>query len=318
MGFRVSDATIFLNAVRHTRLNRYRLSQVQEQIGSGKRINSLGDDPSDATRVLGLRRDTARLEQFERGVESARSRLVPSEGQLANLTDLLSRLRELALTAQDPDTQTKRDQIRVEVEERFEELFQIANTRYGDGYLFSGYRTDQPAYTRGGDFVDGLVDAVNPTATYNGDTNVLQIRIGEASQIESNVPGSAIFAGDFDGDNATDTNRVNLFDTVRELRNRLLDPAVAGDPKDMVDDLDLAIGQVVEVRGRIGAMLNRLDTTDDQIDGLKLTLETERSAIEDLDLVEASTRLASEETAYRASLAVTSRVIQPSLLDFLG
>jgi flagellar hook-associated protein 3 FlgL len=317
MGFRVSDATIFLNALRHTRLNRYRLSQVQDQFGSGKRINSLGDDPGDATRVLGLRRDAARLEQFDRSIESARTRLVPSESQLSSLTDLLSRLRELALAATDPDTQGKRDQIRAEVEERFEELFQIANTRHGDGYLFSGYRTDLPAYTRGSDFPLGVVDAVNPTATYNGDANVQLIRIGEASQIEASIPGSVVFEGDFDGDGATDANRVNLFDTVRELRNRLLDPTT-GDPKAMTGELDLAIQQVVEVRGRIGAMLNRLDTTEDQLGNLKLALETERSAIEDLDPIEASTRLVSHETTYRASLAVTSRVIQPSLLDFLS
>ena len=54
-----------------------------------------------------------------------------------------------------------------------DELFQIANTRFGDGYLFSGYRTDLPAFTRGGDFVDGVVDAVNPTAAYNGDATLL-------------------------------------------------------------------------------------------------------------------------------------------------
>jgi flagellar hook-associated protein 3 FlgL len=317
MAFRVSDATIFLNAVRHTRYNRYQLSQVQEQIGTGKRINSLGDDPSDATRVLGMRRDLARIEQFERGIDSARARLEPGESQLASLTDLLSRLRELALQATDPDTQGKRDQIRAEVEERFEELFQIANTRHGDGYLFSGYRTDLPAFTRGSEFAEGVVDAVNPTATYNGDANVQLIRIGEASQIEASVPGSAIFQGDFDGDGATDANRVNLFDTVRELRNRLLDPTT-GDPVAMTAELDVAIQQVLEVRGRSGAMLNRLDTTENQLESLKLALETERSGLEDLDLIEASTRLAGWETAYQASLAVTSRVIQPSLLDFLG
>jgi flagellar hook-associated protein 3 FlgL len=317
MGFRVSDATIFLNAVRYTRLNRFYLSQVQDQIGSGKRLNSLGDDPGDAARVLGLRRDAARLEQFERNVNAARTRLEPAENQLASLTDLLTRLRELAIAAGNPAYSGELDKLQIEVEQRFDELFQIANTRFGDGYLFSGYRTDLPAYTKGGDFTPGLVDAVNPTATYNGDANVLQIQIGEAALIDATVPGSVIFAGDFDGNGATDAGRVNLFDMVRELRNRLLDPTT-GNPADLTGDIDLALTQVLEVRGRIGAMLNRLDTTEQQLEALQVALETERSALEDLDLVEASTRLASYETVYQASLAVTARVIQPSLLDFLG
>jgi len=317
MSFRVSDSTIFLDAVRYNRLNRYRLSQLQGQVQSGRRLTSLADDPSDAARVLGLRRDAARLEQFERGIGAARARLEPSESQLASLSDLLARLRELAVAAGNGPLAQERDKIQVEVEQRFDELFQLANARFGDGYLFSGYRTDLPAYTRGGDFTDGLVDAVNPTATYNGDANVLEIQIGEASRVEASVAGSAIFAGDFDGDAATDAGRVNLFEVVREFRNRLLDPTT-GNPADMTGDLDLAIGQVLELRGRIGATLNRLDTTEDQILTLGTSLETERSALEDVDVAEAATRLARYETTYQASLAVTARVIQPSLLDFLS
>lgn len=317
MSFRISDATIFLNAVRYNQMNRYRLSQVQDQIGSGRRINSLADDPGDAARVLGLRRDAARLQQFDRSIDAARARLEPSESQLASLSDLLIRLRELALAAGSPATTEEHDKIQVEVEQRFDELFQIANTRFGDGYLFSGYRTDLPAFTRGGDFTDGLVDAVNPTATYNGDANVLEIQIGEASRIEASVPGSAIFGGDFDGDSAIDTGRVNLFDMVREFRNRLLDPST-GDPKDMTGDLDLALNQVLEMRGRIGATLNRLDTTEQQITDLGLALETERMSLEDVDPIEANSRLAHYEYTYQASLAATARVIQPSLLDFLS
>jgi flagellar hook-associated protein 3 FlgL len=320
MGFRVSDATIFLNAVRYNRLNRYRLTHLQDQVGSGRRITSLADDPTDAARVLGLRRDAARLEQFGRGIDSARARLDPTESQLASLSDLLIRLKELAVQAGNyttPEFDAERDKIRVEVEQRFDELFQLANARNGSGYLFSGYRTDLPAYTRGGDFTDGLVDAVNPTATYNGDANVLEIQIGEASRIEASVPGSAVFAGDFDGDGATDAGRVNLFDVVREFRNRLQDPTT-GNPADMSGDLDLALSQVVETRGRIGATLNRLESTKAQILDLGLALETEREALEGVDVAEALTRLARYETTYQASLAVTARVIQPSLLDFLG
>ena len=317
MGFRISDATIFLNAVRYNRMNRYRLTQLQDQMGSGKKITSLADAPGDAARILGLRRDKARLEQFERGIGAARARLEPTESQLSSLSDLLTRLRELAVEAGNPAYASERDKIQTEVEQRFDELFQVANARFGDGYLFSGYRTDTQAYTRGGAFTAGVVDSVNPTATYNGDTNALQIQIGEASSIQASVPGSAVFDGDFDGNGATDAGRVNLFDVVRAFRNRLVDPTT-GNPADMTGDLDLAIRQVLEVRGSVGATLNRLDTTEQQITDLGVTLETERVSLEDIDVAEAATRLASYQTTYQASLAVSARVMQPSLLDFLS
>jgi flagellar hook-associated protein 3 FlgL len=320
MGYRISDATIFHNAVRNTRLNRFGLSQLQAQLGSGKRLLSVGDDPTSGARVLALRRTDARLDQLDRNIDAARRRLEPTESQLASLSGLLNRLRELAVDVDGvqqlaPD---QRDQFRSEIEQRFEELFQISNARFADGYLFSGFRTDQETFTRGGGFVEGVVDAVNPTATYNGDTNILQIQVSETSSVDASVPGAMVFGGDFDGDGATDAGRVNLFDVVRDFRNRLMDPALAGSPLDVIDDLDAGINQVLQVRGSIGARLNRLDTTEAQIRELGVTLETQRSALEDLDLIEASSELASRENTFQASLAVTARVIQPSLLNFLS
>ena len=97
MGYRISDATIFHNAVRNTRLNRFGLSQLQAQLGSGKRLVSMGDDPTSGTRILALRRTDARLDQLDRNIDAARRRLEPTESQLASLSGLLSRLRELAV-----------------------------------------------------------------------------------------------------------------------------------------------------------------------------------------------------------------------------
>ena len=86
MAFRISDATIFNNAIRNARLNRFDLSKLHSQLSSGKRVNSLADDPSDASRILKLRRGATRLEQFSRNIDSARGRLEPVEQALPTPT----------------------------------------------------------------------------------------------------------------------------------------------------------------------------------------------------------------------------------------
>lgn len=48
-----------------------------------------------------------------------------------------------------------------------------------------------------------------------------------------------------------------------------------------------------------------------------MSLEARRAAVEDVDSVEVLVRLQSQELVYRSSLAVTSRVLQPSLMEFL-
>ena len=321
MPFRISDATLFHNAVRNARLNRFSLAQIQAEISSGKRILSVGDAPSDAARILDLRSASARVEQFRRNIDSARSRLEPTESALASVSDVLTRLRELAVSADVEEPQF--DLIKPEVEQLYDQLLQLANTRTTYGFLFGGFTTDSSPFTKVGNFVDGVVDEVtpDPDVVYSGDSGVVRVQIGEATTIDVSVAGSAIFEGDFAAPAGTDPGRVNLFDLVREFRNRLEDPtnpafAVPG-VAEVIDDLDLAIDQVLELRGRTGASLNRLDITESQLQSLEIVQEAERSSLEDTDLIAASTELAQRENVYQASLAVTARVLQPSLLDFL-
>ncbi len=321
MPFRISDATLFNTAVRNTRLNRFALAEIQAEISSGKRINSVADNPSDATRILDLRGASARLAQFRRNIDSARARLEPAESALASLTEILTRLRELAVSA---DIETPQfDLIKPEVEQLYDEMVQLANSRTSYGFMFGGFVTDASPFAKVGNFVDGVVDEAtpDPDVVYSGDAGVVRIQIGEATSIEVNISGSAIFEGDFAAPAGTDPGRVNLFDVVREFRNRLEDPTnpafAQPGPGEMIDDLDLALSQVLEVRGRIGASLNRLGITDSQLQSLEIFQEAERSTLEDVDLIAASTELAQRENIYQASLAVAARVLQPSLLDFL-
>ena len=321
MPFRISDAAIFQTAVRNARLNRFSLAQIQAEISSGKRINSMADAPTNAKRILDLRSASATVTQFRRNVDSARARLEPTEAALSALTDILTRLRELAVSADIEEPQF--NLIKPEVEQLYDGMLQLANTRTTHGFIFGGFETDAAPFTKVGDFVDGVVDEAtpDPDVVYSGDGGIVRIQIGEATTIEVNVPGAAVFEGDFTAPAGTDPGRVDLFDLVREFRNRLEDPtnpafAVPG-PGEVIDELDTALDQILELRGRIGANLSRLDITESQLQSLEIVQEAERSSLEDVDLISASTELAQRENIYQASLAVTARVLQPSLLDFL-
>jgi flagellar hook-associated protein 3 FlgL len=314
MAFRISDGTLFDNAVRHTQRNRFELSRIQNQLGTGKRVNSAGDDPAAASQILGLRRTLGRIEQFDRNIEAARTVLEPTETALASLTDALTRLRELAVSADIEEAEF--DQIRVEVEQLFDTVVALANTSVNGRALFGGFVTDSLPFTKTGDFSDGA-DAPPPSTSYIGDNGVFQMQIGESSTIAANLSGREVFLGSTDGDDTPDPPNVDIFDTIRELRNRLRDPSANGPPAGVLDDLDAALDQVLRARGTVGATLNRLDMTQAQLQSLEVTLEAQRSSLEDVDIITAASELQSRENAFQASLAVTARVIQPSLLNFL-
>lgn len=311
---RISDTSMFLQAVRNVQMNRSAVASLQLQVSSGKRINSLGDDPGDAAQVLGLRRSTARLDQFQRNIDAAKGLLEPAESTLKSVTDVLTRLRELAVSA---DVETSQfDKIRPEVEALFDEVMRLANTKVGSRYIFGGFDTATAPFTKTGSFTPG-VSAPPPSIAYGGDSGAMQIDIGESAQVQGNIPGNALFLGDTDGDGSfPDTGRVNIFGVISNLRNAL-DQASPNGVFAEIGNLDIALDQVVETRGAIGARLNRLEITESQLLSLKGTLEARRSDLEDSDSIETITELANQQNTLEASLAVIGRTIQPSILDFL-
>ena len=314
MPTRISDTSMFLQAVRNVQRNRSAVASLQLQISSGKRINSLGDDPGDAARVLGLRRATARLDQFERNIQAANGMLEPAESALKSVTDVLIRLRELAVSA---DVETAEfDSIRPEVEALFDEVMRLANTKVGQRYIFGGFDTATAPFTKTGAFTPGVA-APPPSIAYGGDNGALQIDIGESARVQGNIPGDALFLGYTNGDGTfPDAGRVNIFGVISNLRNAL-DQSNPDGVFAEIGNLDTALDQVVETRGAIGARLNRLEITESQLQSLRGTLEARRSDLEDSDTIETITELANQQNTLEASLAVIGRTIQPSILDFL-
>jgi flagellar hook-associated protein 3 FlgL len=68
----------------------------------------------------------------------------------------------------------------------------------------------------------------------------------------------------------------------------------------------------------VGARYARLEQAKQDNITASTTLESQRSGIEDVDPAKATIDLKSQEVAYQTALAVTGRVIQPTLMSFLS
>jgi flagellar hook-associated protein 3 FlgL len=311
MPTRVTDLDQFENAVRNIQRNRSELVRIQNQASSGRALQSAADDPGGTSRVLALRENLDRIDQFERNITSARAQLDHSESAIGAVSNVLVKARELAVSA---DTETDQfTQIRGEVDELFGQLVSLANTRVGDRFLFGGFVTNSPPITQ-----TGTLDDPGPIVSYGGDSGVISAAIDSGAQLDLNVTARELFFGSTDGDDVADGGFVNLFNVLQDLHKRLDDPAANGPPSGVLDEIDAGLSQVNQLRSRIGSRTNRLDAANDQLGSLRIALEGERSGLEDADLVETITKLQQQESTYQASLSVTARVLQPSLLAFLS
>lgn len=81
--------------------------------------------------------------------------------------------------------------------------------------------------------------------------------------------------------------------------------------------IDVHMDRVLSVRADLGAKTNRMELALERTKDNVLTFTKSLSKVEDVDLAETIMKLKNYENVYRASLSMGSKIIQPSLVDFL-
>lgn len=179
------------------------VSKTQQQLASGQRILTPADDPAAAARLMDVRETAEKISQFKRNADGAEARLSQEETALAGVGNLLQRVRELAVQANNGSQNNEtRGMIAKEVRQRLDELVGLANSQDASGeYLFAGFKgRTQPFTQEGGNF------------TYHGDQGQRLIQISSSVQIADSHPGSEVFLAIREG-NGTFATAADLANT---------------------------------------------------------------------------------------------------------
>lgn len=83
-------------------------------------------------------------------------------------------------------------------------------------------------------------------------------------------------------------------------------------------DIDASLGRLIDQRALTGETLKRIDGVEGRLSERKLGAQTERSAAEDLDMVEAYSRFQAQQTGYDAALKSYSMVQKLTLFQYIG
>ncbi len=396
---RVSTQGSYLTGLTAIQRLQAALDQTQRQISSGRRILTPSDDPIAASRSLEIRESLSRLTQFDRNAGIANNRLAQEEAALTSVNDVLQRVRELALQANNAtQSNESRGQIAVEMRQLLDNLVQLANQKDGNGrFMFAGNLEEVVPVTRS---VSGF--------QYNGDQGQRLLQVGESRQVADGDPGSDVFFrirrgnGDFvlspnagntgsgilgsgsvidptawvpdqytvtflaadnyevrdsggglvssgtwqDGDNirfngiefklngapavgdsfdVAPAGFQDVFTTVERLAAAIESDVIDDTSRAVMSnginagiiDVDQAIGNVLDVRTRVGSRLAVIEKQVDTNGAFALTLEETLAGIEDLDYAEALSRLSLEATTLEAAQQSFVRTQQLSLFNYL-
>jgi flagellar hook-associated protein 3 FlgL len=277
-----------------------RLSKTQEQLSTGRAINRPSDDPVGTTTAMRLRSSLAQAAQHQRNAEDGAGWLQMVDTTLSGATELVRRAKELGIQGVNGSNgPTAMAALGQEVSRLRDALLSAANTTYLGRPIFGGVTTGKTAYDASGNYVGTSSTGVMRTVA-TGD----RVRVDQdaAAAFGPNTPGSPP-TGD-------------VFADLAQLANDLTSGNLAGIQSGL-DALDAGLDRMTSALADVGTRANRLDRAVQAAKDATLTQTQSLSEVENVDLASATVQLKMQEVAYQAALGATSRVIQPSLLDFL-
>lgn len=299
------NAQLLLNLNR----NGNRMSDLQTQMSTGRKINKPSDDPVGITYSMRYRAELSSNEQYQDNVDAALSWLDFNDTMIGQAGSIIQRLKELTVKASNTtNPQTALTSIQTEVQQLKEQLIDIGNSKINGKYIFNGQNYDKKPY----DFVkdaNNLSDtrAVGDLLTDSGDINYI---VGDNVQLAINITGNNIFGSpdEKDGD--------HLFTMIDRLSTAL----GAGDFPTIsaqLDKLDTRLDKLMTVRAEIGAKTNRVELMNGRLEDLGINLTAMQSKTEDADYEKLILQSKIQESIYNASLSAGAKIISTSLVDFL-
>lgn len=283
-----------------------RLLDLERQLATGQRVNTPSDDPLAARRAIAAQSEITANEQFLASITATQPMLVDTESALRTTLDYIQRANELTLQGlNSTNTQEQRDQIANEVNQLIEGVLQQANSFSSGRYLFGGTRTLAEPFDATRD-ADGEITAL----TYVGNDEDIQIEISDGIRLAINITGEDAFT-------STSASTVDVLQTLVQIRDNLRAGDTAG-LETRLAELEQAQSQILVAVSRIGAVQRRIEDVSANLDEINVQLRQVISDNIDADFAEVLVNLNAQTNAYQAALNASGRIIQPSLLDFLG
>jgi flagellin len=272
------------------------------KLASGERINKAADDAAGLAISEQLRADVRGLNQARRNAMDGISLVQTAEGGLVETTNMLVRLRELAVqAASDTVGNTEREFLNQEYSALKNEIDRIANSTEFNGQrlLTGGVELPEDLQTGavqyplevqiGKDYL-GAVDAVDA----DNPVNIIRIDLQDLNAYTT-------------GENSLQLNESLNGDEINGVANK-------GEAQLSIGRLDDAITRVNEYRAYLGALQNRMQSTVNNLGVQVENLDTARSRIRDTDFAAETAEFTKMNILQQAGTATLSQAnAQPQI-----
>jgi len=303
--------------------NMSQLSKSNQRLSTGKRINKVSDQVTDAQKALKVRNQIRNNEQFVRNIQSIQNEISAQESSAMQMNAILIDVKELLVKAGSGiNSESDKVIIANEISQLNKSILQLVNVKSSDRYTFAGLNNEAPIQ----------VD-VNGKVLFNGvdvdDIHELDLKddsifidIGIGMKFESKIDQSSVvqlntsaihLLGYGKNVNGTPNNLVSLL-------NKVVSDLKTGDvsqlseyQKQLSESVDRVLIQVTDIGTRYAYLENSISRLENE----KLNLTAQQNNLESIDYEEETILNKSYDMAYQISLQLGSKVLPLSIFDFM-
>lgn len=281
---RINSMSMFSTALNALKKNESAMEKAMKRLSTGLRINSAADDPSGLAISEKMRAQIRGLKQAQNNVQDAVSFLQTGESALQQTTDILHRMRELTIKAQNTGVldESQKNSIAVELASLRDEIDRIAKT--------TTFNTKH--------LLDGSLSGENSAV----------FQIGASSEACDKI---SVSIDDMSSEGlSTTSGRFTINISNYEEANKTL------------ENIDYALEKVTTQRNYMGATQNRLEYTMNNLKTSEENLTEAESRIRDADMAEEIINYTKAAMLSKVAMAMIAQAKQHyesvlSLLDSL-
>ena len=322
---RITNASMVRSHLYDTQNNLTNMSKINQQISTGKVINTVSDDPHKAIKIMNINNEIKYTEKYNYNIDETVGWMNTTDGALDNVGNLLGEIKETILKVGNGTySQNEMKSLNEDMNEKIKQLADTLNSTHGGKYLFGGSSVDDAPITviENPDGTVKLEFSKDKNGQTIPNTDDLKADISSGINIDYNISvGEILNIKDGNG------NTVNLLDEINNL-STLMNDIANGDEQtaakaketllnDTKGKIDTLFDHVVNERTSLGVRVSTAEKIKELNDEDILNIQDVLSKTQDTDVVEKFIELKSAEMIYQASIQVEAKLIQPTILDYI-
>ncbi|HIF9064901.1 flagellar hook-associated protein FlgL [Photobacterium damselae] len=181
---RISTLSQYNNLTSNLMRKQTQLSNTNNQLATGKRVDTSGDDPVSSISIQNYKQQLTQIGQYKDAITLANNRLGVLETNIAGVEDNLDVTKQKVLgMLNGAMAANDRKAFKDELQSLYDGLLSLANSKDEAGnYIFAGNQMDTKPFIE----KDGYM-------TYQGDSQSRQTQIDSNMNVKTSLPGDQVF-----------------------------------------------------------------------------------------------------------------------------